>query len=49
MRMARVQVRREEIDMQTRLGAGAFGEVWAGRWRRNEVAVKQLVRDRMRH
>lgn len=29
--------------MQVRLGAGAYGEVWAGSWRRNEVAVKQLL------
>ncbi|KAL3903144.1 MAG: hypothetical protein SGPRY_011796, partial [Prymnesium sp.] len=36
-------VRINEVEMQTRLGAGAFGEVWAGNWRRNEVAVKQLL------
>ena len=33
---------KEEIEFQTRLGAGAYGEVWAGQWRRNEVAVKML-------
>eukprot|EP00966_Prymnesium_polylepis_P296291 6844773-Prymnesium_polylepis.1 len=33
--------------MQTRLGAGAYGEVWAGHWRRNEVAVKQLLTGRL--
>lgn len=32
-----------QVEMQTRLGAGAYGEVWAGHWRRNEVAVKQLL------
>jgi hypothetical protein len=37
-----------EIEFVTRLGAGAFGEVWAGTWRRNEVAVKSLhVSDRL--
>ncbi|KAL1515502.1 hypothetical protein AB1Y20_002125 [Prymnesium parvum] len=36
-------VRINEVEMQTRLGAGAYGEVWAGHWRRNEVAVKQLL------
>ena len=37
-------IRLAEIEMHTRLGAGAYGEVWAGRWRRNEVAVKSLLR-----
>lgn len=36
-------VKLTEVEMRTRLGAGAYGEVWAGRWRRNEVAVKQLL------
>ena len=31
-----------EVKLLTRLGAGAYGEVYAGRWRRNEVAVKQM-------
>ena len=37
------KVRQEDIDYHTRLGAGAYGEVWAGTWRRNEVAVKSLL------
>ena len=37
------KVRQEDIDFHTRLGAGAYGEVWAGTWRRNEVAVKSLL------
>ena len=37
------RVRREEITMEARLGAGAYGVVWAGMWRRNEVAIKQMA------
>ena len=32
-----------EVALLSRLGAGAYGEVYAGRWRRNEVAVKMMV------
>jgi len=37
-------IRRADLQMVARLGAGAYGEVWAGRWRRNDVAVKLLSR-----
>lgn len=37
-------VRKSDLHMVERLGAGAYGEVWAGRWRRNDVAVKLLTR-----
>ena len=41
-------ISKREIEFVTRLGAGAFGEVWAGTWRRNDVAVKSLhVSDRL--
>jgi len=41
-------ISKDEIEFVTRLGAGAYGEVWAGTWRRNEVAVKSLhVSDRL--
>lgn len=36
------QVHMCEVEMQSRLGAGAYGEVFAGRWRRNAVAVKVM-------
>ena len=36
------QIKMSEVKLLTRLGAGAYGEVYAGRWRRNEVAVKQM-------
>lgn len=32
-----------QVRLTTRLGVGAYGDVHAGRWRRNEVAVKQMV------
>ena len=32
------------MELQTRLGGGAYGDVWAGRWRRQEVAVKMMHR-----
>ena len=35
-------IQKREIEFQTRLGAGAYGEVWAGQWRRNDVAIKSL-------
>jgi len=37
-------VRKGDFAMVSRVGAGAYGEVWAGRWRRNDVAVKLLSR-----
>jgi serine/threonine protein kinase len=37
-------VHKSDLHMVARLGAGAYGEVWAGRWRRNDVAVKLLTR-----
>ena len=41
------QIKMNEVQLLTRLGAGAYGEVYAGRWRRNEVAVKQMVHGHM--
>jgi hypothetical protein len=35
-------IRMADVEMRARLGAGAFGEVWSGRWRRSDVAVKLL-------
>ena len=35
-------IKKDEIEFQSRMGAGAYGEVWAGQWRRNEVAIKSL-------
>ena len=37
-------IRRSDFKVNERLGAGAYGEVWAGSWRRNDVAVKLLTR-----
>ena len=33
----------DQVQLRTRLGAGAYGEVWAGRWRRQDIAVKLLT------
>jgi serine/threonine protein kinase len=38
-----------EITVGKRLGAGAYGEVFAGEWRRSRVAVKRLLRVRQGH
>lgn len=35
-----LNVNYEEVEMQQSLDRGAFGEVYVGRWRGNEVAVK---------
>ena len=32
-----------EIRFRERLGAGAYGEVFAAEWRRSRVAVKRLL------
>ena len=32
-----------EIKFGQRLGAGAYGEVFEGEWRRSKVAIKQLL------
>lgn len=38
-----------EITVGERLGAGAYGEVFAGEWRRSRVAVKRLIYNRQEH
>jgi hypothetical protein len=38
-----LEINRAELQMQHKLGAGQFGEVWSGKWRRMvDVAVKTL-------
>jgi hypothetical protein len=43
-----LEVDRNEIKLDCKLGSGKFGEVWKGKWRnRLEVAVKKLTPGRM--
>ena len=38
-----LNVNYEEVEIQEALDRGAFGEVYVGRWRGNEVAVKVRI------
>ena len=38
-----LNVNYEEVEIQESLDRGAFGEVYVGRWRGNEVAVKVRI------
>ena len=40
-----LNVNYEEVEIQEALDRGAFGEVYVGRWRGNEVAVKVRIRE----
>lgn len=37
-------MKREELEMGSRIGVGSFGEVRDGTWKGNKVAIKLLVR-----
>ena len=45
--MKRCLIKTEDIELESRLGAGAFGEVWLARLNSTPVAVKKLHRNKL--
>jgi sterile alpha motif and leucine zipper-containing kinase AZK len=40
-----VEVKADELTFSTAIGSGSFGEVWKGKWRNSDVAIKQIRAD----
>jgi len=40
-----VQIKSSELTFVKNIGSGSFGEVWRGRWRASDVAIKQVRND----
>jgi predicted Ser/Thr protein kinase len=38
-------IKAAELSFEVAIGTGSFGEVWKGKWRNAEVAIKQVRAD----
>jgi len=42
-----LQIKPEELVLEQNIGSGSFGEVWRGKWRSSDAAIKQVKSDLM--